>query len=41
LIARVTVVGVVPAEYNDRSTLSAEVSPDGGNEYEFKLKGQR
>jgi len=31
----------IPAEYNDRSALSVEVSPDGGNEYEFKLKGQR
>ena len=30
----------IPPRYNDQSTLSAEVSPGGGNEYEFKLEGK-
>jgi hypothetical protein len=32
---------IIPAQYNDESKLAAHVSPDGGNEYEFKLEGKR
>jgi hypothetical protein len=32
---------IIPAQYNDESKLTAHVSPDGRNEYEFKLEGKR
>jgi hypothetical protein len=32
---------IIPPQYNDKSELTVNVSPDGRNEYEFKLDGKR
>jgi hypothetical protein len=31
-------VNFLPAEYNSKTTLNAEVTPQGPNEFHFKLK---
>jgi hypothetical protein len=32
---------IIPTQYNDESSLTAEVSSGGGNKYDFKLEGKR